>query len=63
MHQPDIMTEENIERAYIIMAKIVRDHGEKYMPIFQRMHEIRTTYKSEQNLRNVALQIAEYSLE
>ena len=56
------MTAENIERAYIIMARIVRDYGDKYMPIFQRMHEIRKAHKSNQDLKNIALQIAQISL-
>ncbi|WP_306565365.1 hypothetical protein [Flavobacterium lindanitolerans] len=63
MRKPNVMTEENIEKAYIIMAKIVRDYGDKYMPIFQRMHEIREAHKSKLDLKNIALQIARNSLE
>ncbi|MBU7569300.1 MAG: hypothetical protein KAF41_01485 [Flavobacterium sp.] len=63
MSKQDIMTIENIERAYIIMAKIVRDYGDKYIPVFQRMHEIREAYKAKQDMKNIALQIAQNSLE
>ncbi|WP_168732718.1 hypothetical protein [Flavobacterium supellecticarium] len=57
------MTEENIEKAYIIMAKIVRDYGEKYMPIFERMHEIREAHKSNRDLKNIALLVAQTHIE
>lgn len=61
--QNDIVNELNIEKAYIMMARIVRDYGDKYMPVFQRIHDIRNTYKAKQDLKNIALQIAHKTLE
>jgi len=47
-----------LEQAYTIMAKIVRDHGDVYLPIFKRLHEEREARKARQDLRNIALQVA-----
>lgn len=58
MRNNEVLKEENLEKAYIMMARIVRDYGDKYMPIFQRVHDIRNTYKAKQDLKNIALQIA-----
>lgn len=62
MRKSDVMTEENIERAYTIIAKIVVNYGDKYLPVFQRMHEIKEAYQSKQNLKNLALQVVQKSL-
>lgn len=53
-----VVTDENMEAAYVIMAKIIRDHGDKYLPIFKRIHEERELRKANQDLRNIALQVA-----
>lgn len=63
MRKTNILTEKNIEKAYTIMAKIVVMHGDKYLPVFQRMHEIREEYKAKQDMKNIALQIAQNSIE
>ena len=52
------VTDEMLEQAYIIMAKIIRDRGEKYLPIFNRLHQEREARKAKQDLKNIALQIA-----
>lgn len=52
------VTDEMLEQAYIIMAKIIRDHGEKYLPVFNRLHKEREARKAKQDLKNIALQIA-----
>ena len=63
MDKKSIIHMQDIEKAYIMMARIVRDYGDKYMPVFQRMHDIRNTYKAKQDLKNIALQIAHKTLE
>lgn len=57
-----VLLEKNIEKSYVIIARIIRDYGDDYLPIFERIHEIREGYKSNQNLKNMALQIAESSI-
>lgn len=57
-----IINEQNIEKSYVIIARIIRDYGDDYLPIFERIHEIREGYKSNQNLKNMALQIAGSSI-
>lgn len=52
------ITDENIEQAYIIMAHIVRNYGDKYLPIFKRVHEERNARKANQDLKNIALQVS-----
>lgn len=53
------VTDENIDQAYIIMARIIHAYGDKYLPIFKRIHEERELRKANQDLRNIALQVAE----
>lgn len=56
-NQVDV-TDENIEQAYIIMAHIIQKYGDKYLPIFKRIHQERELRKANQDLRNIALRIA-----
>jgi len=63
LDKKSIIHMQDIEKAYIMMARIVRDYGDKYMPVFQRVHDIRNTYKAIQDLKNIALQIAHKTLE
>lgn len=53
------VTDEQVDKAYGIMARIVRDYGDAYLPIFKRLHEEREARKAKGDLRNIALQIAE----
>lgn len=59
MCKEQIVTDEMLEKAYSIMAKIIRDHGDKYLPIFKRLHEERELRKAKQDLKNIALQVAQ----
>lgn len=52
------VSDEDLAKAYKIMAKVIRDHGDKYLPVFQRLHEEMETRKSKQGLKDIALQIA-----
>ena len=47
-----------LEEAYQIMARIVRDYGDKYLPVFKRLHEEREVRKANQGLKDIALQVA-----
>lgn len=62
MRKSNVITEESIEKAYSVMAKIVVNYGDKYLPVFERMHEIKEAYQSKQNLKNLALQVVQKSL-
>lgn len=53
-----IVTDEMLEEAYQIMARIVRDYGDKYLPVFKRLHEEREVRKANQGLKDIALQVA-----
>lgn len=59
MAKEKILTDEMMEEAYAIMAKVVRDHGDKYLPLFQRLHDERAARKAKQDLKNIALQVAQ----
>lgn len=63
MSKGNIATDENIEAAYIIMGRIIRDYGDKYMPIFKRLHEERELRKANRDLRSIALQVAKTGIE
>lgn len=49
--------------AYKVMAKIVRDHGEKYLPLFKRLHDEHLSKIAQADLINVALQVVKSPLE
>lgn len=50
--------DEKLEKAYFIMAGIIRDHGEKYLPIFKRLHEEREERKASLDLVSIAIRTA-----
>ncbi|MBE7172493.1 MAG: hypothetical protein INR73_18045 [Williamsia sp.] len=58
-----ILDNDKLEQAYIIMSRIIRDHGSKYLLVFQRLHEEKLTRKQQQNLTQIALQAAAKPLE
>ena len=58
MAKEKTVTNEMIEEAYRIIAGIVRDHGDKYLPVFKRLHEERAHRQANQDLKNIALQVA-----
>lgn len=53
-----VVTDEAVHEAYKIMARIVRDYGEKYLPVFKRLHEEHEERKAKRDLTNIALKIA-----
>jgi hypothetical protein len=59
MKKPVVVTDETIEEAYRIMARIVRNHGEKYLPVFKRLHEENEQRKAIRTLWDIALRIAQ----
>lgn len=59
MTKTTIVTDDMLDTAYSIMAAIIRDHGEKYLPIFKRLHEERLQRKARNNLKEIALQVAQ----
>lgn len=50
---------EKLEEGYRIMAGIVRTQGEKYLPIFKRLHDEVMQRRAKQELLNVALQVSD----
>lgn len=58
MKKENIVTDEKIEQAYVIMAQVVRNYGDKYLPLFKRIHDEREERKANQDLRNIALLVA-----
>lgn len=59
MAEENKVTDQEIEKAYRIVAGIVRDFGDQYLPIFQRLHEEREARKAKCDLKNIALQVAQ----
>ena len=59
MTKAKIVTDTMLDEAYAIMASIIRDHGEKYLPIFKRLHEERLQRQANNDLKNIALQVAQ----
>lgn len=53
------VTDEDLETSYKIMAMIVRNYGDKYLPVFKRIHEEREMRKAQSDLKDIALQIAQ----
>lgn len=52
------VSDDEIEECYSIIAKIIRDHGDTYLPIFKRVHEEREKRKTMQDLKSIALRVA-----
>jgi pimeloyl-CoA synthetase len=59
MQKEKAISNEQIEKAYEIIARIIRDYGDVYLPIFKRLHEEKEARKAKGDLRNIALQIAQ----
>lgn len=47
-----------LEFCYKKMARIVRDYGDKYLPIFERLHEELKSRKKQEEIKSIALKIA-----
>ncbi|PCI44149.1 MAG: hypothetical protein COB49_11445 [Alphaproteobacteria bacterium] len=52
------ITYEMIEECYVFMAHIVRDYGEQYLPIFERLHSELEVYKKRQKMLDKALSVS-----
>ncbi|OSZ82567.1 hypothetical protein CAP35_04680 [Chitinophagaceae bacterium IBVUCB1] len=59
MTQLKRMTDENLQTAYLIIAGIVKKHGDVYLPIFKRVHEEVELRKKQNDLLLLAMKIAE----
>jgi hypothetical protein len=52
------ITDEMIEECYKTAAKIVKQYGEAYLPIFERMHAEREKRQKNRDLMELALGVA-----
>lgn len=52
------VTDTMLEECYIMMANIVKDHGELYLPIFERLHEELKIRKSKKDLIGLAHRVS-----
>ena len=59
MTKTTIVTDAMLYDAYSIMAAIIRDNGEKYLPIFKRLHEEKMQRNARNELKEIALQVAQ----
>lgn len=59
MTQSKRLTDENLQAAYKIIAGIVSQHGETYLPIFKRVHEEVELRKKQNDLLSLAITLAE----
>ena len=58
MSERGVVTDAVLGHAYMVMAGIIRDNGEKYLPIFKRLHEEMERRKAANDLKDIALQVA-----
>ncbi|QQR86924.1 MAG: hypothetical protein IPJ76_01480 [Flavobacteriales bacterium] len=58
MSKQETDTDERLDEAYIVMAGIIRNGGDKYLPIFKRLHEEREVRRARKALKQIALQVA-----
>lgn len=58
MKQTKRLTDENLQAAYKIIAGIVKQHGESYLPVFKRVHEEVKLREEQNDLLSIAEQIA-----
>ena len=57
-----IITLDDINDAYEIIARIITVYGTQYLPIFKRLHDEVSKLRSEQELLNTAKKITEKKL-
>jgi len=53
-----IQNADELKAIYFIAAKVVAQHGEKYLPVFNRLHEEIKRLEKEQDIKSIALQVA-----
>ncbi len=58
MKQTDTLTEEKFNAAYQIIAAIVTKYGDKYLPVFKRMHEEKLQRRANADLQMIAKSVA-----
>src|SRR5690606_19839414 len=61
MQKQKAVTDDQVEKAYSIIARIVRDYGDAYLPMFTRLHEEREARNAKSALKHIALQVAQSS--
>lgn len=54
----DSISESELKRAYLQAAKVVTEHGEKYLPLFERMQEEYESHKQKSELIKQAIYLA-----
>ncbi len=59
MTQLKRLTDEDLQTAYLLIAGIVKKHGDAYLPIFKRVHEEVELRKKQNDLLQLAMKIAE----
>lgn len=52
-----ILTDEKLQAAYVIIAEIVTKYGDKYLPIFKRLHEEKLQRQANADLKAIAQQV------
>lgn len=63
MTAKNTVSDDALDEAYTIMARIIRDHGDKYLPVFKRLYEEKERRKANRNLIDKALQAAQNRVE
>lgn len=58
MAKEKAVTDEKLEEAYVILAGIIRHHGDKYLPLFKRLHDEREIRREQRDLSNIALKVS-----
>lgn len=59
MQKEKEVTDDQVNKACGIMARIVRDYGDAYLPIFKRLYDEIEMRKAKADLKNIALQFAQ----
>ena len=57
------ITDEILKECYVTMARIVNQHGERYLPIFERIHAEIENRNAKRKLLEAALKISKNSTE
>ena len=53
------INEETLSHCLITLAHVVKEHGDDYLPIFERIKNELDDYRHSQSLKDIALNIAE----
>lgn len=54
----DAVSYKDIQESYELMANIVTEHGEEYLPIFARLHDELENHIAKRNLLSTAFKIS-----